>query len=327
VKYEPVGQFTIGQGKEPLLFTVGESKMVEIQAFNYFRRPGYPAGVKATLTRLSDGKTLLPSLMCSPSTDNTTITAQRLRINFAPSPEEIGTYELKLQMPDGSVVISPQPVVIRLTDKLLVTNAGYFYDYLPVPGQTYYIGGYNLTEANKVGLDLIGLDGKRTQLPVLEYRNGGLQLMVRIPETAKNEHYVLQATQNGVSTDQVSHFVVSDRSLPTFNQAFNAYTQYPPLAASIQLGQLLYLRFQPVFGSSGYIKTRLKLVSKANHALVYLTDVRVVEEKPYAGFYPPSVQLPTDWIPGEYTASLIQIQPDGSLLEGPPHPQTVRLTL
>ena len=326
VKYKPVGQLAIGQGTEPILLTVGESKVATIQTLNYFTRPGYPGGLRATLTRLSDGKTLTPNLVCQPVSGGVTLPFKPLNMYLDPTFEDIGTYQLQIQTPDGAKITSVQPVIIRLTDKLIVTNSGYFYDYLPVPGQVHFISGYNLSEAYRAGADLIGDNGNRIQLPVIEYRNKGQQMVVRIPETTKNGHYVLQAIRDGIPTDQVSHFVVSDKSRPTFNQAFSQYNSYPLLAAPIRLGQMIYVRFQPMFGPSGYIKTKLKLVSKTNPPLLYLIDVNVVDERPYSGLYPPSVQFPTDWLPGDYTASLVQTQPDGTTVEGPAHLQTVRLT-
>ncbi len=326
IKYRPTGPLSIGQGSEPLSLTIGETDQTPIQVVHYFTRAGYPKEPKVLLTRISDGREKSGTLTCNTPPGRTEISVNQLLLSTSTRPEDEGTYRLQLLMPDGTIIVSSQPVVIQLTRKLMITDAGYFQDYLPEQGKNYWLYGYNLSADYKAGADLISNDGKRTALPVVDYRNGGLAMIVQIPNTLKGGHYLLQATQNGIPVSNPYHYVVNDGNRPVFVHGFKPYTTYPVSPADIQLGQTFWIRFYPVFVNGEYSKTKLKLVSKTNPLLVYLTDIKVVEERPYAGFYPPTVQLPTDWLPGEYSASLLQMQPDGSLLEGQPHPQTIRLT-
>lgn len=327
VKYKPAGQFSIGQGQNPLTLTLGETTQVLVQVVNYFTRADYPKSPKIMLTRASDGRVLEGTLSCYTPPGISILSSAQMLLSVSASAYagDEGTYQLQLQMSDGSKIICPQPVVIRLTDKVLITGTGDFQFYAPSSGQTHRFYGYNLSEIAKAGMDLIDGEGKRTSLPVVEYRDGNRQMIVRIPESMKGGHHIFQPTKNGVPLSQLGHFVIVDGNRPTFAYSFSPYTTYPLFPAPIQIGQTLYIRFQPVFAGSNYIKTKLKLVLKTDPTFVYLIDIQVVNEKPYSGFYPPKVIIPTDWIPGDYTASLVQTQPDGTTLEGPAHLQTMRL--
>ncbi len=321
INYKPAGPLVIGQGQEPIPLIIGELSPVLIRVSNYHALADYSRSPKISLKRVSDGK--VQSVRLDEYQQPGTAFSQSSIMQLVSSLDidDEGTYVLQAQTLDSTIVTCSQPVVARYTDNVIVNYVTQFEFYAPVPGGTQRFYGYNLRAAAKAGIDLIDYAGQRITLPILEYRDKGREMLARIPESLKGGYYLYQPTKDGIPQQKGSHFVVADGNRPLFAYPLGTYNGYPAGPGEIKQGKTLYIRFSPPNR-----KTKLKLVSKVDPSVVYLVDIVIPNEQPYSGFYSPTAVVPTTVPPGDYTASLQQTLDDGSVVEGPAHLQTIRVT-
>ena len=321
VRYKPAGPLVIGQGQQPITLTIGETEPVLIHVLNYHALSDYSRSPKISMTRVSDGKVKSAGLSEYQQPGTAFSESSIMQLISGLDIEDEGTYTVQAKMADSTIVTCPQPVIVRYTDKVIVNYVAQFDLYTPVSGGTQRFNGYNLRQVSKAGIDLIDYAGQRTALPILEYRDKGREMTARIPESLKGGHYLYQPTRNGVPQQSPGHFVIADGNRPLFSYPLGIYTAYPTGPGEIRRGVTLYIRFSPPNR-----KTKLKLMSKADPSVVYLIDIVLSNEQPFSGFFSPTAVVPTDLPLGDYTASLQQIATDGSVIEGPAHLQTIRIT-
>ncbi len=323
IRTKAAGDLKIGQGNEPFYVTIGEPKSVLLSVANYFSHFRWNTPPKVELVRSGDGKIIQTGLSCDTQERSTTPSATSMVLPLFGEVDDEGTYWLQVKMANGVQAKSSQPVIIRRGERVIVNFFDQFYCCPSGAGGTSRVYGYNLTPEFKPGIDLIAGNGSRTALPVKSYGPKGREMTVELPTTLETGHYIFQATQNGLPLERIGHYALSDGKRPVFLYSFLPYTSTTAQSVQTSAGKSLIVNLYYPFQAN----TRCKLTSVDSPVRTYMVDVELKKEMVYSGMYPPLITIPDNIASGIYRISLMQTLADGSVVEGPPHLQTLSIGL